>query len=96
MSLIDDSALYKVRDSLIKKNVCVMLYFRVILVFLIAMFMKQKCSLVFLFSQAVCEARLMNQYGDVILFLEKVYSSFQEILKIFKVMSDTIFCEYCS
>ena len=58
------------------------------------MFMKQKCSFVLLFSQAVCEARLMNQYGDVMLFLEKVYSSFQEILKIFKVISDIIFHEY--
>ena len=58
------------------------------------MFMKQKCSFVLLFSQAVCEARLMNQYDDVMLFLEKVYSSFQEILKVFKVISDIIFHEY--
>ena len=58
------------------------------------MFMKQKCSFVLLFSQAVCEARLMNQYDDVMLFLEKVYSSFQEILKVFKVISDIIFNEY--
>ena len=71
-----------------------MLYFPVILVFFIAMFMKQKSSFVLLFSQAVCEARLMNQYGDVMLFLEKVYSSFQEILKVFKVISDIIFHEY--